>query len=232
MNVMLYYSALTRPPGMMIPIRDRLLNQAKRMGFKTCSSCPVPVPGFDFTAIQPGGKLPSIIFAAILRGLEQIPPHATVYLCEDDVIYHDCHFDSHNARKFAYREASRDCFNYNFSVVHICPTGFFKRHNQVCPVLSMAWGKASIVRDCCERKLREIEAWKIPPLPGRPMPGFCYEPTRSLGYPTNHIRAPFASLDVRHSQNNTWKVEATDTVYQMEPGWTMAAELVKQYGIK
>ena len=231
MNVMLYYSALTRPVEMMHPIQLRLLDQARRLGFKTCSSCPKAVTGFDYNAIQPRGTMPTVIFTAILAGLDTVPADATVYLCEDDVIYHDTHFASHNASGFAYPQPTRACFNYNFNVVHIGPHGFFRRHGQACPVLSMSWGRASIIRECCNKKLAELKVWAVPPLPGRPAPGFCYEPTRSLGYPTNHMMGKFASLDVRHSQNNTWKVEASDKLYQTEAGWGEASELVKQYGI-
>lgn len=230
--MMLYYSALTRPLEMLNPIRARLLDQARRLGFKTCSSCPERLPGFDFAAIQPKGKLPEVIFTAILAGLDQIPRNAIVYLCEDDVLYHDCHFESQYLKYFAYRYPEHECFNYNFNVIHLCPQGFFRRHNQNCPVLSMAWGRADIVRTCCQKKLDEARTWMIPPLPGRPKPGYCFEPTRSLGHPTNHMRSKYASLDIRHANNNTWKVEDGDVMSPTEAGWEDANTLIEKYHIK
>lgn len=211
MKTFLYYSDLKKPEVMITKIRERMIAQARVKGARIVGVAPREIPGFDVTVIQPAGKMPTAIFTAIMAGLDQIK-EGTVYFCEDDVIYHDGHFElPHLSGEFT----------YDLNLVHLCPRGFFERHNRCSIALSHAWGELDVVKKCIERKIQEIKDNTFS----------CYEPAGSLGYPTGSRRAKFASIDVRHSNNNTWKVTTEDRFTQHEEGWPSAAIMVKEFGI-
>jgi hypothetical protein len=214
----LYYSAEARAPGMLAAVRDRLLAQqpgAIRIGAVQVARPLARLAGLDPHDNQRYRIAAENIYVRILAGLQAVADTDFVYLAEDDVLYSDEHFTIHERLPSV-------TWNYDLNLIYLTPAGFAVVHNRASISLSMSVARADIMRGAVIRKLEEIRtgAWS------------CFEPAGSQGYATGHTWAETASLDIRENAQHTWSVGPEIPLFQQEPGWPSAAELVETYKLK
>jgi hypothetical protein len=221
--VVLYYSAETRKPSMLLAIKLRLIWQceARQMRLITVGAAAVQRPvkrmdGIDRKTDREYYRLMAEnIYTRILAGLQSVGRDDVVYLAEDDVLYADAHFDMH-------QRIHRTMIGYDLNLIYLTPGGFVDACNRASPALSMCLARADVLRWMVVQKLEELRTGRWT----------AFEWYGSQGYLTCHDWAAVASMDVRENKDHTWNVSAEKRRYQTEPGWAETAdELLKRYEI-
>ena len=233
MNYMLYYSNRCQRSDMLDMVACRIIEQAARLGFLLVASLGKGVnhSGIrwaDTVVHQPDVPLPVGIFTAIQSGLKAIrDDDATVYCCEDDVIYPDSYFAPHAAHEYQVKGVDPSkAWCYDVNVVSLCERGFFYHLGLTkrSAWLSASWCRAGLMREIVAAKIRELSD------PANT--NYIYEPGPRTGFPMQTVCGAVPVIDIRHGRNSTWQPSGTEKFYNWVPGWPYANDLIEQYLIK
>lgn len=210
---------------MMRAIRERHLEQARRLGLMSIGVTAIGVQGFDINVVQPRPGGNATLFKAVKAGLKFVPDNSMVYLCEDDCLYPDNYWSRWPDQSvYQFKELWQDCWCYDLNVVNLCWKGFFQHFPMRHTVyLSCSWARIDIMREYVDRKITEC----LDPNTKQ----FSYEPGGGRGYKTNDMFGEIACIDIRHLANTTWQYSG-QPLFQSEYGWDNAETLIKRYFVK
>ena len=230
MNVMLYYSNRAEPCEMLDVCFRRIERQSHDFGFCLVASLSEEVMfvgRVDLKVRQPVNPLPVGIFTAIQAGLDAVKDDdATVYCCEDDVLYPDLYFAPRAPSEYEVKANDlRESWCYDTNVVNLCSRGFFYHLGMTrrSVYLSASWCRAGTMREMVARKIKELSD------PANT--NYVYEPGPATGYKYQLTSGMVPVIDIRHGGNYSWQPDGTERYYPWVRGWPYADDLVRRYSI-
>ena len=199
MKIALYYTHDAKPEFLTNVVFARLMEQCTRLNVKLIAVTRRGRSSADVDLLlEPVGKLD--IYERILTGLAECSLSDYVYLCEDDVLYHDCYFENYH---------HHDRLNYNVNLIYHTEFGLsLGNANRNNCALSQLSAGCECMRTACNNKLKEIEAGTH----------VCFEPANGI-YNSFAWRSTSANIDIRNEHNHTWKATDDMIILDNEPGW-------------
>jgi hypothetical protein len=225
------YTILNKPEKAMSAIRQHTRDIADKIGAEYIVVAPREVPEAHRTVVLPvrftgDRKIHFDLYSRIFMAIIDVQNDEPVFLCEDDIIYPECHF--HNAIPDPHT------LYYNLEIVYMSPLGFFENYNRGALALHQAFGTAQTMRNAVIQKIKEthddrFNCWEPCSRPWTAAeqsdPFFCK-------FFSGIVRDPVPCLDIRSGMNSgDWSVESGDFEFYHElEDWGSHKYIWDKYG--
>jgi len=221
-KAILYYTCNTHDPAIEQACRDQL--DRARGDIPIIAVSREPIDFGDIRLVVEGPRGPLTLHRQIFTGLISCDGFETVFLCENDVMYHPSHFDIDPPRP--------DVFYYNTNVWRVRYEDGFSVWTDDLQQTGGLCANANLLYEFYRQRIRTIER-----------DGFDrhFEPGPKVGdYLTENWRSEYPNLDIRHDGTYTrskWRPEDfrnkryargwRQTIGEL-PGWGTGAEIVNR----